>query len=167
MYSGEVGGGRGFTLFSRRSSSLSPAGRILAFGSLAVVTVVISLGFAMHGAWPVVPFAGLECLGLYIAYRWLKRHQDDYQCVSIDGERVVVETREGSEVRRSAFSRAWAQVVIEDAADGQSGVFIRSHGRAVEIGKWLTGEARMETARRLKRQISEDQSRTQNLSGGV
>jgi uncharacterized membrane protein len=43
------------------------------FGSLAVITVAISLGFAVHGAWPVIPFAGLECLGLYIACRWLKR----------------------------------------------------------------------------------------------
>lgn len=167
MYSGEVGEERGFTLFSRRNSSLSPAGRILVFGSLAVVTVAISLGFAMYGAWPVVPFAGLECLGLYLAYRWLTRHEDDYQCISITGERVLVETREGGELRRSEFSRAWAQVVIEDASDGRPSVFIRSHGRVVEIGKWLTREARIEAARRLKRQISDNKSRTQNSSGEV
>jgi len=88
MYRGEVGRGRGFALFSRRSSCLSPTGRNLAFGSLAGVTVAISLGFAMHGAWPVVPFAGLECLGPYIACRWLKRHQDDYQYMSVDGQRL-------------------------------------------------------------------------------
>lgn len=167
MYSAEVGGEKAFALLSRRNSSLSPAGRILVFGSLAVVTVAISLGFAIHGAWPVLPFAGLECLALYLVYGWLKRHQGDYQCVMLDNEQVVVETREGDETRRSEFSRAWAQVVIEDGAGGRSSVFIRSHGRAVEIGKWLTSEARTKAARRLKRQISQDHSRSQNHSGEV
>jgi uncharacterized membrane protein len=123
----------------------------------------------MHGAWPVVPFAGLECVGLYAACRWLGRHQDDYQRVSVDGERVVVESRDGDELRRSEFSRAWVQVVVEDRPDGRSGTFLRSHGREVEIGIWLNDGARIEAARQLRRRISEQQSWTQNqnLSGEV
>lgn len=142
MHRGEVGGGERLTLFPWRSSCVSPSGRNLAFGSLPVVTVAISLGFAMHGAWPVVPFAGLECLGLYIACRWLKRHRDDYQCVSVDDQTVVVQSREGDKLRRNEFSRARVQVVVEDRPDGRSSVFLRAHGRAVEIGKWLTEERR-------------------------
>jgi uncharacterized membrane protein len=167
MHSAEVGGEKAFALLSRRHSSLSPAGRVLVFGSLAIVTVAISLGFAFHGAWPVLPFAGLECLALYLVYRWLGRHQGDYQCVTVDGERVVVETRKGTQTLRGEFSQAWAQVVIEEGDDGRPSVFIRSHGRAVEIGQWLTGEGRIEIARRLRRRLAQNHSRNQDHSGGL
>lgn len=167
MHSAEVGGEKPFALLSRRHSSLSPAGRVLVLGSLAIVTVAISLGFAIHGAWPVVPFAGAECLALYLVYQWLTQHQSDYQCVTFDGEKLVVETREAGRTRRSEFSQAWAQVVVENAADGKPSVFIRSHGRTVEIGRWLSGEARIEVARRLQRLLAQNHSRSQNHSGGL
>ena len=35
---------------------------------LAVVTLSIGIGFALMGAWLVLPFAGLEVLGLGAAY---------------------------------------------------------------------------------------------------
>jgi uncharacterized membrane protein len=41
---------------------------------MAVVTVGIGLGFAAVGAWLVLPFAGLEALGLAIAFfAWARR----------------------------------------------------------------------------------------------
>jgi uncharacterized membrane protein len=35
---------------------------------LAIVTVSIGIGFALLGAWLVLPFAGLEVLGLGAAF---------------------------------------------------------------------------------------------------
>jgi uncharacterized membrane protein len=41
---------------------------------MAVVTVGIGLGFAAVGVWLVLPFAGLEALGLAIAFfAWARR----------------------------------------------------------------------------------------------
>jgi uncharacterized membrane protein len=48
--------------------SLSPAGLGLIFLSLAAVVLAIGIGFAVIGAWPVLPFAGLEVLALGAAY---------------------------------------------------------------------------------------------------
>jgi uncharacterized membrane protein len=158
MVGSELRGGMAFTLLSRRSNSLSAAGRLLVFGSLAVVTLAISLAFAVHGAWLVVPFAGLECLGLYLAYRWLKRHESDYECITVDAERVIVDSSEGGTITRREFSRAWVQVVVNDGNDGHASICLRSHGRSVEIGKWLTDHARIEVARQLKQRISDDRT---------
>ena len=47
---------------------MSPAGLAVAFAALAAITLAIGVGFAMIGAWLVLPFAGLEVLGLAIAY---------------------------------------------------------------------------------------------------
>ncbi|HWQ38274.1 MAG TPA: DUF2244 domain-containing protein [Burkholderiales bacterium] len=162
MYGGESEEGGAFRWFSRRTSSLSATGRLLVFASLALVTLAISLGFALRGAWPVLPFAGLECVGLWLAYRWLKRHEGDYECVMVDCDKVVVEIRDGGALDNREFVRPWAQVVVERGRDGRPAIFLRSHGRAVQIGKWLTDEARVQTAQRLRRQISEGRTRIQD-----
>ena len=55
-------------LILKRNCSMSPAGLAMAFAALAVVTLAIGVGFASVGAWLVLPFAGLEVLGLAVAF---------------------------------------------------------------------------------------------------
>ena len=47
---------------------MSPAGLATALGTLAALTLAIGAGFAMAGAWLVLPFAGLEVLMLVVAF---------------------------------------------------------------------------------------------------
>ena len=47
---------------------MSPAGLAMAFAGLAALTLAIGVGFAMVGAWLVLPFAGLEVVILVAAY---------------------------------------------------------------------------------------------------
>jgi len=47
---------------------MSPAGLLSAFLVLAVVVLGIGVGFTLAGAWPVLPFAGLEALALGAAF---------------------------------------------------------------------------------------------------
>ena len=49
-------------------NSISPAGFAGALALLAVVTLAIGAGFALVGAWLVLPFAGLEVLALGAAF---------------------------------------------------------------------------------------------------
>jgi uncharacterized membrane protein len=51
-----------------RLCSISPAGMLCAFCGLAVVTLAIGIGFALIGAWLVLPFAGLEVVALAVAF---------------------------------------------------------------------------------------------------
>jgi len=51
-----------------RNCSISPAGLLGAYAALAAVTLSIGIGFAILGAWLVLPFAGLEVLGLAVAF---------------------------------------------------------------------------------------------------
>lgn len=159
MHCGEIDRRSDFILLSRRVGSLSRSSRLLVYGSLALVTVAISLGFALRGAWLALPFAGLECVALYLAARWLARHQGDYECIAIDGDRLIVETCDRGEVERCEFSRVWAQVVVEGRTGGRLGVFLRSHGREMEVGRLLTEDAKLAIARQLRQKL-----RTQGLS---
>ena len=47
---------------------MSPAGLATAFAALAALTLAIGAGFAVVGAWLVLPFAGLEVLMLGVAF---------------------------------------------------------------------------------------------------
>lgn len=47
---------------------MSPAGLATAFAALAALALVIGVGFAVVGAWLVLPFAGLEVLMLGVAF---------------------------------------------------------------------------------------------------
>lgn len=69
-----VEGAADFTFVARRNNSLSSGGRFLVLASLAVVVLAISLGFAFNGAWLVFPFAGLDILVVYLAFRYVEQH---------------------------------------------------------------------------------------------
>lgn len=144
-----------FEVVSRPNNSSSQRTRLLVFGSLGLVTVLVGAGFALIGAWPVAPFAGIEFVALFLAYRWLQRHDDDYELITIAGDSIVVETRDGTEVERRQLSRYWAQVVVDDLSGRRKRVFLRAHGREIEFGRLLSDEARLSLAKRLRTKLSE------------
>lgn len=140
-----------FSFTARRNNSLTSSGRLFVFGLLCFVSVGIGLAFTLvFGAWPIMPFAGLEMLVLYLAFRYVERHADDYERLAIAGDRVEVEVRDGGQLRRFGFNRCWAQVVCDRAG---SRLALKSHGREVEIGRHLNEEQRLSVARQLGRKL--------------
>lgn len=79
--------GAGFTYFRRHASSLDLRLLVFVFGSLAVFSVVIAAGFAMAGAWPIIPFAGVEIAALGAALCMILRRAGDFECLAFSGDR--------------------------------------------------------------------------------
>ena len=52
----------------KRNCSISPAGLLGVFVALGSVSLAFGIGFAMLGAWLILPFAGLEVLALGVAF---------------------------------------------------------------------------------------------------
>lgn len=139
-----------FSRIARRNNSLDSTGRILVFAFFFVVSVGIASAFAALGAWLILPFAGLEMLVLYLAFRYVDRHAADYERVAIDGDRVEVERHEAGRTRRFEFNRCWARVVA--TGDGAR-LALRSHGRELEIGHYMNDVQRRDLARALKSRL--------------
>jgi len=146
----EVARAAEFSLVARRNNSLTSAGRFLVFVFLFVVSVGIACVFAAFGAWLILPFAGLEMLVLYLAFRYVDRHAADYERIAIAGDRVKVEFFEMGRVQSHEFNRCWAQVVV--SRDG-SRLALRSHGRELDIGRHMSDEQRLSAAREIRRQL--------------
>lgn len=146
------GGAAEVTLIARRNNSLSPGGRTLVVGFLAVVVLAISLGFALNGAWMVAPFAGLDLLLLYLAFRYIGRHSEDFESVILKGDQIVVERWEAGRLRTLRFNRYWAR--LDSGEPGRGGrLLLRSHGQEVEIGSCLNPAQRAAMASRLKEHL--------------
>lgn len=141
----------GYSVTARRNNSLSSSGRNLVFGFVLFVTLSIGLTFlVVGGAWPILPFGGLEIVGLFLAFRYIGLHAGDYERLAIAGNRLQFEFVEVDHVRRIELDRYWAQVVC--AADG-SRLALRSRGREVEFGRFLTAEERIDVASALRREL--------------
>jgi uncharacterized membrane protein len=130
---------------ARRNDSLGARGRRRVFAFLFAVSIGIAGGFAYAGAWPVLPYAGVEMLVLYCAFRWMDRHAGDYERITITDGRVEIEVREAGQCRREALSRYWARVVNREGGT----LALRSHGREIEIGRHLDEEQRRALAREI------------------
>ncbi len=147
-------GATDITLVARRNNSLSSGSRLLVLGSLAAVVLAISLGFALSGAWLILPFAGLELLVVGLAFRYMEQHAADYECMTMHGDQVVIECWERGSVRRFEFNRRWAQLIVCEPRGVERGrLALRSHGKEVEFGIHLTDERRAALARRLKEHL--------------
>jgi len=142
-----------FALLARRHNSLDSVTCWIVFGSLACVSLVIAAVFAILGAWLILPFAGLEIAALALVLRWLRAHAGDYESVSVRGDVVALEVCEENRVLHLEFNRAWARLVVKEQS-WSTRLALCSHGREVEIGRYLDDGGRKALARELKSRLT-------------
>lgn len=135
--------------------SLSPQGARLFVGSVAAVTFGVAIIFTAQGFWPVLPFAGLEIGLLAWAVRASLRRGAEREVIVVSDAEVVVERRRPGGSRRTVFPRHWSRVTLRGPLRVQhpSRLTIESHGRACEVGRFLTEDERRRLASRLERLV--------------
>lgn len=143
-----------FCLVARRNQSLTSTGRRFVLAAFLIVSLAISLAFTVLGAWPVLPFAGLEILALWWAFRQMERQADDYERIAVEGDRLIFERRVRGVTERVAVNKCWAQVRYIPSRPGQrASVVIRAHGKEVSFGRHLPEDRIMDVALQLGRQV--------------
>jgi len=150
------GSAEGKTLVVGRNLSLSRSGRRWFFVSILVVSLGIATVWALNGAWYVVPFARVEMAFLYASLMVLDRCTGDGEAITIDGDRVIVEQTRMGRTASHEFSRCWARVIVtRGEGRARGGLSMRSHGREVEIGEFLTDAQRIAVADELRRRLGD------------
>lgn len=135
----------------RPNNSLSSLNSLKLLIVLATLTLVIALGFVHAGAWLVLPFAGLELLAFAAAFYYLRLHANDFEMITIAGDKVVVEKHAYRDSSKAEFQRYWARVSLRKQDNGVSALFIGSHGKEVEFGRgYINEEQRISLAKELK-----------------
>lgn len=152
---GCAGGSAGTFVFqSRPNHSLTRTQERLAFWSLAALCFAAAIGFALLGYWLILPFAGLEIGFLAWAFEVLRSRAADYETLTIEGDRVVLEWRAGRRGERREMNRQWVRVVCDCRTPGRNcHLCVRSHGRETEVGQYLSDEARLQLAATLRSKL--------------
>ena len=134
--------------------SLTPRGARVFFAAVCVPTFGIAGAATVLGFWPVLPFAGAEMLLLGWALYTNMQRRHEHETIDVSETQVVVEYSRG-ETKRFVFPRHWARVKIRRPKSplhrGQ--LVIESHGRACEVGQFLSEEERQQLAATLRRLI--------------
>jgi uncharacterized membrane protein len=141
-------GNAGFSLLLKRNCSISPAGLAGVFVALALVVLAIGTGFAIAGAWLVLPFAGLEVLLLVAAYLAYARRAADYERIELQSGRLTVEVAEAHKTSRYEMEARRARVVLENER-----VLLRSAEEQLELGRHLDAHGRAEFAAELQKRL--------------
>lgn len=138
------------TLVIRPNRSLPVPGIIALFVICAAVLLVISIGFAVMGAWLILPFAGLELVVVGATCWWMLRHHSDSEWLRFEQNQIRICKLNGSQRVDASFQRYWARIRLEASQpDGRQRLYIGSHGQYLELGRDLTDAKRAEYATRL------------------
>jgi uncharacterized membrane protein len=135
--------------------SLTPRTARLFILLVGSTTGGIALLFTAMGYWPVLPFAGLEIAFLIWAVRASMRSGLEREMITITADSVTIAHRADGCEWTSVFPRHWARVTLHAplAALHPSRLMIESHGRACEVGRFLTEDERRSLAGRLKQLV--------------
>ncbi|MFN2645599.1 MAG: DUF2244 domain-containing protein [Burkholderiales bacterium] len=139
---------RGFSLILKRNCSISPAGLACVFAALAVAVLAIGTGFALLGAWLILPFAGLEVLLLAGAFLLQARHAADYERIELADGRLRVAVAAGGRLSRYDFDARSVRIAMDEGT-----LFLRGPRASLQIGRHLDTASRERCSAELKRRL--------------
>jgi uncharacterized membrane protein len=142
-----------FVHCSRPNRSLGPAAQRWVLAVIAATTLGVAAGATAFGAWPVMPFAGLEVALVALAFRVLRMHDADFERLEIGEHEVRVEAREARTVTRFVAHRAWARVVLRENG-ARCTLRLAYAGRTVPLGRMLSDEGRRQLAESLRGRLA-------------
>jgi uncharacterized membrane protein len=139
----------------RPNQSLSWQRAVKVYAAISLSCLGIGIAFALHGFWPVLPFAGFEVVVLGVAFYLCLARSQIREVVSVNADVVRVEKGRQRPQEHWECPRAWARISLQRSpiAWYPSSLAIAFQGRQVEIGKFLTEQERCELADELEKTI--------------
>lgn len=135
--------------------SLSPRGFLLLMAVICAISFTAGLLFFLMGAWPVIGFMGIDVLLIYLAFKINYRSGRLVERLTLTRDRLTVSRiGPGRRSRTWEFQPYWLQVDFDERAVGDERrdcpLILRSHGRSLSVGSFLTRQERGEVADALR-----------------
>ncbi len=136
------------------NSSLGPWGAATVLLVFAAVCGAIGCVFALVGAWPVTGFLGLDVAALVAAFLLVRRRARLREEIRLDATGLHLRriTPDGRE-ERCRLEPYWVRVQLETPGPTAARLWLRSHGRRIRIGAFLTADECRELAAALDRAL--------------
>ena len=107
--------------------------------SLAFIAFCISYYYALQGLWVIFLFAGLAIGFLFICLYLRLRANINTEVITFDESTVIVERGRYQAEKIWKYQRMWAKIFVKEPVTRgyPKQVFIRSHGKELELGSFL------------------------------
>jgi uncharacterized membrane protein len=136
----------------RPNQSLSWYWAVRIYAVITTCLLGIGIVFAIHGFWPVLPFAGLEVVVLGASFYLCLLRSQIREVVTVNDDQVKVDKGRRQPEEHWECPRAWARVIMERSplAWYPSRLSVVFQGRRVEIGRFLNEADRQSLAAELQ-----------------
>ena len=116
------------------------------FGLVAVVPLIIALGFAAMGFWPILPFAGLEVVVLIGAVLKVRGAAAQQEVLRFSDDRVALERGVQEAEYEWVRQRAWIRAHYDKAPvyGHPNKLSLGYQNERCEFGRFLTNKEREE-----------------------
>ena len=123
----------------RPNNSASWPSNMKIAGSLAIVAIYTSSLYALQGLWLILPFTALSVIFLFICLYLRARANSRTEIITFDKSTVLVERGRYHAEKCWKYYRLWTKIFVKDpvARGYPKQVFIRSHGKELELGSFL------------------------------
>lgn len=121
--------------------SLGRKGFIVLMMVVSIVSFLTGIAFYEIGAWPVLGFFGLNVLIIYFAFRLNYRAARLYETVELTNDELrVTRVYPSGHAVSWSFNPYWVQLDLEENENSSNRLSVRSHGRVLRFGKFLTDD---------------------------
>jgi uncharacterized membrane protein len=139
----------------RPSPPMSAKALAIVVAVVAVVNLAFALYFVSHGAWPVTPFMGVDVALLAWAFRESRIAARSYERITLRSSELRIEKHPAkAAATEAAFNPYWVRVDLVPWTEYSNRLYLRSHGRELQVGAFLPPGARERFAQVLKAALS-------------
>jgi uncharacterized membrane protein len=118
---------------------------------ITMITAFVAGHFIRIGGWMVLPFSGLELLLIGMSTWMFFCRYNTREVIRFTDNTVIIERGKNTAEKTWEYPRHWSQIHIrEHGAYDIPAVCIRSHGKELELGKFLGYDEKLVFIRLLK-----------------
>ena len=130
--------------------SLGRKGYLILLAGTATIVFLYGLVFLVLGAWPIFGFLGGEWLLFWFLFRKNHRGDDRAERIRLYADHLLFERydRHGGHTSER-LQPYWLNVILERAHEPDNALFLRSHGRSIQVGAFLSAQERRRLAAEL------------------
>lgn len=147
--------GSGITIIARPNCSASWSQNLLVLISLAIPSLGCAIGFALAGAWPILPLAGLEIFALGCALYYVSRKQQYRHVITVSPDAVQIDKGFHAPCRSWILHRQRAGLAITLKNHSWEGPELALHDEkeTVTVGGFLNRDDREKLAALLRTEM--------------
>jgi len=135
----------------RPAPPLPPRALAMILSLVAAMNAAFALYFVLRGAWPVMPFMGLDVVLLAWAFRAVSREARREEHIVLTPSLLSIARRPPhGPVDETILNPYWVRVQMDEPPGHASQLTLWSHGKGVRIGAFLPPAERASFAAKLK-----------------